>query len=70
MCLDQVTADYGTIGFAENRMEMQGRALSADRDIAEQRQDLDLLANGDLLVSLGFPLEIPEDGAAECADCG
>jgi hypothetical protein len=49
---------------------MQGRALVADRDIAEQRQDFDLLVDGYLLVLLRFPLEIPEDGAAECADRG
>jgi len=42
ICLDQVTADHAAIGFAENRMEVQGRALIADRDIAEQQQDLDL----------------------------
>ena len=42
ICLDQVTADHAAIGFAQNRMEMQGWALIADRDIAEQRQDLDL----------------------------
>jgi hypothetical protein len=42
ICLDQVTADHAAVGFAENRMEAQGRALIADRDIAEQQQDLDL----------------------------
>ena len=55
---------------ARTTMEMQGWARIADRDIAEQRQDLDLLAHGDFLVLLGFPLEIPEHGAAECADRG
>jgi len=55
---------------ARTTMEMQGWARIADRDIAEQRQDLDLLADGDFLVLLGFPLEIPEHGAAECADRG
>ena len=54
-CLDQVATDDTAIGFAENRMEMQGWALIADRDIAEQLQDIDLLVDGDFLLLLGFP---------------
>src|SRR5690242_16437438 len=37
ICFDQVTTDYAAVGFAENRVQMQARALVADRHIAEQR---------------------------------
>ena len=68
MCLKQVTADHTAIGFAENSMQMQRRALIADGNIAEQSEDFHLFVDGDVLVLLCLPLEIAEQRTAERAD--
>ena len=47
-----MAADDTAIGFAKYRMQMQSRALIPDRDIAEQRQDLDLLVDRNFLCCL------------------
>lgn len=68
MCLDQMAADYAAVGFAEYCMQLERPPLIPDRDVAQQRLDLDLFADGYFLVYLCLPLEITEHGAAERAN--
>ena len=53
-----------------DRVDVQGRLALGFRDIADQRQHLDLLVDRNALVVLRGPVEIADDRALERADRG
>src|SRR5439155_4654749 len=70
LTFEQMPADDAAVRAAEHRMDMQGRLAVRVRDIAEQRQYLDLLVDRDALVVLFRPVEIADHRALEGADRG
>src|SRR5581483_4493290 len=50
MAFEEMAADRAAVPPAEDGVQMQGRPLVRDRDIAEQRQHLDLFRDRDAFV--------------------
>jgi len=67
---EKVAADDAAIGLAEHRMYVEGRLSFGHRDIAEQRQDLHLLVDGNPSVFFRLPIEIAEHRIEERTDAG
>jgi len=70
MRLQQVTTHHASVASAKHRVDMQARAAVGDGDVADQRENLDLLVDRYLPVALGLPIEITENRVAEGADRG
>ena len=51
-------------------MGVDGRLVVRERDVAREREHLDLLVERDLLVLLALPVEVAEDHVAERANGG
>src|SRR3546814_5121160 len=68
MGFQQMTAMRSAVGLGDDDMGMQLRPLLAQRDIADQGYDLDLLFDGDVFVILFLPVEEAQNNIAESAD--
>jgi len=58
------------VRFTEDRVRVQLRPSVLDRDVADERKDLDLLVDRNVDVPLGGPVEVRHHGARERADRG
>ena len=70
MAFEEMTADDAAIRLPEDGVDVQSRFAVRFRDIADQRQHLDLLIDRDALIVLLVPIEIADDGTLERADRG
>src|SRR5205823_247127 len=70
MAFEEMTADDAAVELPEHGMDVQDRLAVRFGDIADQRQNLDLLIDRDALIVLCRPIEIADDGTLERADRG
>ena len=68
--VDQMTTVCRAVAFANHDVRVQLRAVVTDRDVPDQRDDLDLFGNLDAFVVALLQLEVSERDALECADAG
>jgi hypothetical protein len=68
VALEQVTAPGAAVGPADDDVGVQLRLLAVERDHPQEREDLDLLGQGDPAILLGGRVEIAEDDVAQGAD--
>ncbi len=71
MCFLEMTAHSHAVGAADDDVWMQRRlAVSPKGDVAKERNDLDLLGDGNLSVAFRLPVEEPEHCITARADAG
>ena len=71
MCFQEMTAHSRAVGAADDDVWMQRRlAVSPKGDVAKERNDLDLLRDGNLSVAFRLPVEEPEHCITARADAG
>lgn len=69
MAFGEMTGECAAVAPAEHNMRMnRWPALRIENDIASQGGDFSLLFNGNVVVGLGIPVEIADDGSLERAD--
>jgi hypothetical protein len=67
---NEVAAVRCGIRLSENNVRVHGRSTLLERDVADHREDLNLLVDPNVTVLLGGPLEVGYYGARERADGG
>jgi hypothetical protein len=68
MPFDEVPAVCSRIDLANDDVRVHLRLILLERNISDQRQDLDLFLDGDVLIPLRTPIEIRHDRVRERAD--